>query len=65
MIPVTTQHYPMLQLNLLYTGATRDGAGDAGGAAQGDRGQVVHELRRWSKLREGLVVIRTAGEKSG
>lgn len=22
-IPVTTQHYPMLQLNLIYTGVTR------------------------------------------
>ena len=41
-IPLTTQHYPMLQRNLLYTGVTRGrAAGRAGGAAQGggDRGQ--------------------------
>ena len=40
-IPVTTQHYPMLQRNLLYTGVTQAEAGRPGGAAQGrrDRGQ--------------------------
>ena len=34
-MPVTTQHYPMLQRNLLYTGVTRGrAAGGAGGAAE-------------------------------
>ena len=39
-IPVTTQHYPMLQRNLLYTGVTRGKRGGAGRAAEGggDRG---------------------------
>ena len=56
-IPVTTQHYPMLQRNLLYTGVTRgQEAGGAGGqrkrVAIAVKGQL--ERRRWSKLREWL-----------
>ena len=56
-IPVLTQHYPMLQRNLLYTGITRGvrlviliGQKSAVGIAV--RG--VRERRRWSKLRELL-----------
>ena len=56
-IPVLTQHYPMLQRNLLYTGITRGarlvvliGQKKAVGIAV--RG--VRERRRWSKLRELL-----------
>ena len=56
-IPVLTQHYPMLQRNLLYTGITRGarlvvliGQKNAVGIAV--RG--VRERRRWSKLRELL-----------
>jgi exodeoxyribonuclease V alpha subunit len=57
-IPVVTQHYPMLQRNLLYTGMTRGkrlvvlvGQKKAIGiAVRGNRGR-----RRWSKLKELLV----------
>jgi exodeoxyribonuclease V alpha subunit len=56
-IPLLTQHYPMLQRNLLYTGITRGarlvvliGQKKAVGIAV--RG--VRERRRWSKLRELL-----------
>ena len=56
-IPVTTQHYPMLQRNLLYTGVTRGkrlvvlvGQRRALGIAV--RGEQTR--RRWSKLREWL-----------
>ena len=56
-IPVLTQHYPMLQRNLLYTGITRGarlvvliGQKKAVGIAV--RGQ--RERTRWSKLRELL-----------
>jgi exodeoxyribonuclease V alpha subunit len=56
-IPLTTQHYPMLQRNLLYTGVTRGrrlvvivGQHRAIGIAV--RGG--QSLRRWSKLREWL-----------
>ena len=56
-IPVLTQHYPMLQRNLLYTGITRGarlvvliGQKKAVGIAV--RG--IRERRRWSKLRELL-----------
>jgi exodeoxyribonuclease V alpha subunit len=56
-IPLTTQHYPMLQRNLLYTGVTRGrhlvvvvGQRKAVGIAiRGGR-----SLRRWSKLKEWL-----------
>jgi exodeoxyribonuclease V alpha subunit len=56
-IPLTTQHYPMLRRNLLYTGVTRGrrlvvivGQRRAVGiAVRGSR-----SLRRWSKLKEWL-----------
>jgi exodeoxyribonuclease V alpha subunit len=57
-IPLTTQHYPMLRRNLLYTGVTRGrrlvvivGQRKAiGVAVRGGK-----SLRRWSKLKEWLV----------
>jgi exodeoxyribonuclease V alpha subunit len=58
-IPVVTQHYTMLQRNLLYTGVTRGkrlvvlvGQRKAVGIAV--RG--VQGRRRWSKLRELLAM---------
>ena len=56
-IPVATQHYPMLQRNLLHTGVTR---GKRLVVLVGQRKAVaiaVHGVsgrRRWSKLREWL-----------
>ena len=56
-IPVTTQHYPMLQRNLIYTGVTRGkrlvvlvGQKKALGIAV----RNVDARRRWSKLKEWL-----------
>ena len=57
-IPLTVQHYPMLQRNLVYTGVTRGkrlvvlvGQRKALAiAVKGDR-----KRRRWSKLREWLM----------
>ncbi len=56
-IPVTTQRYPMLQRNLVYTAVTRGkrlvvlvGQGKALSIAV--RGQQIR--RRWSKLKEWL-----------
>jgi exodeoxyribonuclease V alpha subunit len=57
-LPVTTQHYPMLQRNLLYTGLTR---GKRLVVLVGQRKAVAIAVRnvsgrkRWSKLREWLV----------
>ena len=56
-IPVLTQHYPMLQRNLLYTGITRGAQlvvliGQKSAVGIAVRG--VRERRRWSKLRELL-----------
>jgi exodeoxyribonuclease V alpha subunit len=56
-IPVLTQHYPMLQRNLLYTGITRGARlvvliGQKSAVSIAVRG--VRERRRWSKLRELL-----------
>ena len=56
-IPVLTQHYPMLQRNLLYTGITRGAqlvvlVGQKSAVGIAVRG--VRERRRWSKLRELL-----------
>jgi exodeoxyribonuclease V alpha subunit len=56
-MPLTTQHYPMLQRNLVYTGVTRGkrlvvivGQKRALGiAVRGDQSK-----RRWSKLRDRL-----------
>jgi exodeoxyribonuclease V alpha subunit len=57
-IPVLTQHYPMLQRNLLYTGITRGARlvvliGQKSAVGIAVRG--VRERRRWSKLRELLI----------
>ena len=67
-IPVTTQHYPMLQRNLLYTGVTRGRklvvlVAQPKAVAIAVKGQ--HERRRWSKLREWLASNRVAGEEIG
>ena len=56
-IPVTTQHYPMLQRNLLYTGVTRGRqlvvlVAQPKAVAIAVKGRL--ERRRWSKLREWL-----------
>ena len=55
-IPVLTQHYPMLQRNLLYTGVTR---GKRLVVLVGQRKAVaiavhISGRRRWSKLQEWL-----------
>ena len=58
-IPLSVQHYPMLQRNLIYTGVTRGkrlvvlvGQRKALAiAVKGDR-----KWRRWSKLREWLAL---------
>ena len=57
MIPVTTQHYPMLQRNLLNTGVARGRrlvvqVAQPEAVAIAVKGQ--RECRRWSKLREWL-----------
>jgi exodeoxyribonuclease V alpha subunit len=56
-IPLTTQHYPMLQRNLLYTGITRGRrlvvlVGQTRALAIAVKGATTR--RRWSKLREWL-----------
>jgi exodeoxyribonuclease V alpha subunit len=56
-IPVLTQHYPMLQRNLLYTGVTRGKrlvvlVGQKKAVAIAVRN--VSGRRRWSKLAEWL-----------
>ncbi len=62
-IPVTTQHYPMLQRNLLYTGVTR---GKRLVVLLGQKKAImiavknVSGRRRWSKLREWLSGPRAA-----
>jgi len=62
-IPMTTQHYPMLQRNLLYTGLTRGKrlvvlVGQAKAVAMAARGGAAG--RRWSKLREHLAAAGDA-----
>jgi exodeoxyribonuclease V alpha subunit len=57
-IPLTTQHYPMLQRNLLYTAVTRGKrlvviVGQKKAMAIAVKGKQTG--RRWSKLREWLV----------
>ena len=57
-IPLTTQHYPMLQRNLIYTGVTRGKrlvvlAGQRKALAIAVKG--ARARRRWSKLREWLL----------
>ena len=56
-MPVTTQHYPMLQRNLLYTGVTRGRqlvvlVAQPKAVAIAVKGGL--ERRRWSKLHEWL-----------
>ena len=56
-IPLTTQHYPMLQQNLVYTGVTRGKRlvvviGQRKALAIAVKGSRAR--RRWSKLREWL-----------
>ena len=56
-IPVTTQHYPMLQRNLVYTAVTRGKrlvvlVGQKKALSIAVRGQQTR--RRWSKLNEWL-----------
>ena len=53
-IPITTQHYPMLQRNLVYTGVTRGKrlVGQRKALAIAVKG--ARARRRWSKLREWL-----------
>jgi exodeoxyribonuclease V alpha subunit len=63
MIPVLTQHYTMLQRNLLYTGVTRGKrlvvlVGQPKAVAIAVRG--VAGRRRWSKLREWLSAVSDA-----
>lgn len=60
-IPVTTQHYPMLQRHLLYTGVTRGKSlvvlvGQARALAIAVRG--VQARRRWSQLKDLLAAGR-------
>jgi exodeoxyribonuclease V alpha subunit len=57
-IPMTTQHYAMLQRNLVYTGVTRGKrlavlVGQRKALAIAVKGSRVR--RRWSKLREWLM----------
>jgi exodeoxyribonuclease V alpha subunit len=59
-IPVTTQHWPMLQRNLLYTGVTRGRrlvvlVAQLKAVAIAVKGQ--QERRRWSKLKEWLAAV--------
>jgi exodeoxyribonuclease V alpha subunit len=57
-IPLSVQHYPMLQRNLVYTGVTRGKRlVCARRAAEGarDRREGRSEAERWSKLPEWLV----------
>jgi len=56
-IPITTQHYPMLQRKLLYTGVTRGKrlvvlVGQRKALAIAVKG--AQTKRRWSKLRDWL-----------
>ena len=62
-IPLSTQHYPMLQRNLVYTGVTRGKrlvvlVGQRKALAIAVKG--ARARRRWSKLRESLIGIGSA-----
>ena len=66
-IPVTTQHYPMLQRNLLYTGVTRGRqlvvlVAQPKAVAIAVKGR--QERRRWSKLGEWLTLARGRTERN-
>jgi exodeoxyribonuclease V alpha subunit len=65
-IPLSTQHYPMLQRNLVYTGVTRGKRlvvliGQRKALAIAVKG--ARARRRWSKLREWLIGIGSARPK--
>ena len=66
-VPLTTQHYPMLQRNLVYTGVTR---GKRLVVLVGQRRALAIAVRngsgrrRWSKLREWLAPEIDAGARS-
>jgi exodeoxyribonuclease V alpha subunit len=58
-IPLTTQHYPMLQRNLIYTAVTRGRrlvviVGQKKALAIAVKGRQTR--RRWSKLKEWLAI---------
>ena len=62
-IPLTTQHYPMLQRNLVYTGVTRGKrlvvlVGQRKALAIAVKG--ARARRRWSKLQEWLATVALA-----
>jgi exodeoxyribonuclease V alpha subunit len=63
-IPLSTQHYPMLQRNLVYTGVTRGNrlvvlVGQRKALAIAVKGNRAR--RRWSKLREWIACEYRAG----
>ena len=65
-IPLSTQHYPMLQRNLVYTGVTR---GKRLVVLVGQRKALAIAVKgsrarwRWSKLREWLISSDTPSAK--
>ena len=66
MIPVLTQHYAMLQRNLLYTGVTRGKrlvvlVGQKKAVAIAVRN--ISGRRRWSKLNEWLDPLQVADSR--
>ena len=66
-IPVTTQHYKMLQRNLMYTAVTRGKklvviVGEKRALAMAIKGR--QSLRRWSKLWEWLELAGNQGTTS-
>ncbi len=63
-LPVTTQHYPLLQRNLIYTGMTRGRTlvvlvGQVKALALAVKGQ--RQGRRWSKLKDRLAGFAVVG----
>jgi exodeoxyribonuclease V alpha subunit len=65
-IPLSTQHYPMLQRNLVYTGVTRGKrlvvlVGQRKALAIAVKG--ARARRRWSKLRDWLAVTENQERK--
>ena len=67
-IPVTTQHYPMLQRNLLYTAVTRGRqlvvlVAQPKAVAIAVKGQLTR--RRWSKLQEWLAATPPGRREHG
>ena len=67
-IPVTTQHYPMLQRNLLYTAVTRGRqlvvlVAQPKAVAIAVKGKLTR--RRWSKLQEWLAAAPSGRQEHG